>query len=99
MGRVLQLLALSAGCVILALAQTPAADQAANQAYAALRGRQYDEAISLFHQAITADPKRVAFRKDLAYTLLKVGESEEARDQFAEVMRLDPADTHVALEY
>ncbi len=99
MGRVLQVLALGAGCAILALGQTPAADQAANQAYAALRGRQYDEAISFFQRAIAADPKRVAFRKDLAYTLLKVGESEEARDQFAEVMRFDPADTHVALEY
>jgi Tfp pilus assembly protein PilF len=38
-------------------------------------------------------------RKDLAYTLLKIGENEAARDQFAEAMRLDPRDDHVALEY
>src|SRR5229473_255950 len=37
--------------------------------------------------------------KDLAYTYLKVGEPEAARDQFAAAMRLDPADFHVALEY
>jgi Tfp pilus assembly protein PilF len=35
----------------------------------------------------------------LAYTLLKIGETEAARDQFAEAMRLDPGDDHVALEY
>jgi Tfp pilus assembly protein PilF len=35
----------------------------------------------------------------LAYTLLKVGETAAARDQFAAAMRLDPGDDQVALEY
>ena len=39
------------------------------------------------------------YTSDLAYTLLKIGETTEARDQFAEAMRLDPGDDHVALEY
>ena len=44
-------------------------------------------------------PDRPSVRKDLAYTLLKIGETAAARDQFAEAMRLDPGDDQVALEY
>ena len=50
-------------------------------------------------QAAKLDPGRASIRKDLAYTLLKIGETEAARDQFAEAMTLDPADDQVALEY
>jgi len=38
-------------------------------------------------------------RKDLAYTYLKIGEPELAREQFRLVMELSPADHHAALEY
>ena len=69
------------------------------KAYAALRARDYDTAIAQFRLGIGAAPQRASIRKDLAYTLLKTGETEQARDQFAEAMRLDPADDHVALEY
>jgi Flp pilus assembly protein TadD len=69
------------------------------QAYDALREKNYDQAVAAFEKAITLEPARAAIRKDLAYTLLKIGENEAARDQFAEAMRLDPADEHVALEY
>src|SRR5579872_2607881 len=69
------------------------------QAYDALRQKNYDQAIAGFQQAIARAPDRSSIRKDLAYTLLKIGENEAARDQFAEAMRLDPADEHVALEY
>lgn len=69
------------------------------RAYQALRDKNYDTAISAFEQAIALAPDRASVRKDLAYTLLKVGENEAARDQFGEAMRLDPADQHVALEY
>ncbi len=68
-------------------------------AYAALQARTYEAAIELFQQAISAEPNSAAIRKDLAYTYLKVGEPESARTQFGEAMRIDPADTHVALEY
>ena len=44
-------------------------------------------------------PGRADIRKNLAYTLLKTGDSERAREQFGEAMRLEPADFHVALEY
>lgn len=87
-------LLLAVGLAAAALAQ-PAFDRA----YAALRGRDYDEAIRRFREGLAAEPNRTGPRKDLAYTLLKTGDTEAARDQFAEVMRLDPADTHVALEY
>lgn len=69
------------------------------KAYEAMRARDYDQAIILFLKSIEAAPNRAYIHKDLAYTYLKVGETEAARDQFGEAMRLDPADTHVALEY
>src|SRR5580698_5751598 len=69
------------------------------KAYDALRAKDYERAIASFREAIKIAPDRPALRKDLAYTLLKIGENEAARDQFAEAMRLDPRDDHVALEY
>lgn len=70
-----------------------------DKAYEALRAKDYDHAIQYFQQAIALAPDRAAVHKDLGYTLLKTGETEAARDQFAEAMRLDPQDDHVALEY
>ena len=84
----------------LAHAQPPdPAYQPLSKAYQELLDKQYDEAIGFFLKGIEAAPERGAIRKDLAYTYLKVGEPEAARDQFAAAMRLDPADFHVALEY
>jgi Tfp pilus assembly protein PilF len=73
--------------------------QTLDQAYAALRAKDYEQAIGGFEAATTLEPGRASVRKDLAYTLLKIGETEAARDQFAEAMTLDPADDQVALEY
>ena len=70
-----------------------------DRAYTALREQDYDQAILLFQQGLAGDPSKTAPRKDLAYTLLKIGDTEAARDQFAEAMRRDPADHHVALEF
>lgn len=70
-----------------------------SEAYEALRNRNYHEAIERFLQALETAPGRAAVRKDLAYTYLKIGENESAREQFREAMRLEPADFHVALEY
>ncbi len=69
------------------------------KAYQSLRNKDYDQAVEQFKSAILLAPDRASIRKDLAYTLLKIGETEAARDQFGEAMRLDPADEHVALEY
>jgi Flp pilus assembly protein TadD len=81
-------------------AQTPdPAYPVLERAYQALRDKNYDQAIANFRQAIVLSPNHASIRKDLAYTLLKIGENEAARDQFGEAMRLDPADQHVALEY
>src|SRR2546426_1034570 len=85
---------------ILANAQPPdPAYEPLSQAYQRLQTKQYDDAIEFFLRAMVAAPNRPDIRKDLAYTYLKVGETEAARDQFADAMRLDPADHHVALEY
>ena len=84
----------------LATAQIPDPAYAPLQkAYDALRAKDYDRAIASFREAVKIAPDRPAMRKDLAYTLLKIGENEAARDQFAEAMRLDPRDDQVAMEY
>ncbi|MBM3746256.1 MAG: tetratricopeptide repeat protein [Acidobacteria bacterium] len=69
------------------------------KAYAALRGADYEEAVARFREAAETAPERPAIRKDLAYTLLKIGEREGAREQFSAALRLDPEDAHLALEY
>ncbi len=90
-------------CALLrAQTSAPSPDPAYNtlsQAYEHLRAKDYDKAIASFEKAIEAAPARPSIRKDLAYTLLKAGETDAARDQFGEAVRLDPNDTHVALEY
>jgi Flp pilus assembly protein TadD len=48
---------------------------------------------------VQLSPGRADIRKNLAYTLLKTGDSEAAREQFGEAVRLEPADLHIALEY
>jgi Flp pilus assembly protein TadD len=73
--------------------------QPLQRAYDALRDKNYEPAVAAFRRAIELAPNRPSIRKDLAYTLLKIGENKAARDQFAEAMRLDPTDQHVALEY
>jgi Tfp pilus assembly protein PilF len=70
-----------------------------SRAYESLRARDYEEAVGHFIKAIDAAPDRANIRKDLAYTYLKIGENELARSQFGEAMRLEPDDSHVALEY
>ncbi|HEY6342143.1 MAG TPA: tetratricopeptide repeat protein [Bryobacteraceae bacterium] len=69
------------------------------RAYEALRTKDYDAAIEGFRQALDLAPDRPAVREDLAYTLLKAGETAAARDQFAEALRLDGANDQIALEY
>ncbi len=84
---------------ILLLALTAASAQTPEAAYNALQSKQYDEAIVLFLKAVQAAPEVTSLRKDLAYTYLKTGERELARDQFAEIVRSDPGDEQGALEY
>jgi tetratricopeptide (TPR) repeat protein len=71
---------------LLLLGQSPL-----DRAYDALRAKDYDRAIALFREA--------GNHTDLAYMLLKVGETEAARDEFAEAMKAASADDHIALEY
>ncbi|HUI53921.1 MAG TPA: tetratricopeptide repeat protein [Bryobacteraceae bacterium] len=86
--------------VRLAFAQAPdPAYESLTRAYESLRVRSYDDAISNFQKAIELAPRRASIRKDLAYTYLKIGENELARDQFRAAMKIDPADTQVALEF
>ena len=60
-----------------------AAESPLDRAYAELRAKNYDAAIALFREGLRIEPARTGPRKDLAYTLLKTGETEQARDEFA----------------
>jgi Tfp pilus assembly protein PilF len=87
--------------IFLSLAAVLSAQDTAvlNKAYEALRAKDYDTAISRFQQAIQQAPARASIRKDLAYTYLKTGATEAAREQLADAVRLEPNDFHTALEY
>ena len=70
-----------------------------DQAYAELRANRYDAAIALFQKGLADNPAAIAPRKDLAYTLLKTGDTDGAREQFGLALRHAPQDHHLALEY
>jgi tetratricopeptide (TPR) repeat protein len=78
--------------------QTPG-DAELNQAYRALIQKDYDAAITAFHQGLAKQPSNAGAHKDLAYTLLKTGDDTEARDQFEAAMKLNPKDEVAALEF
>jgi tetratricopeptide (TPR) repeat protein len=83
-----------------ASAQTPdPAYDPLSRAYEALQARDYDTAIANFLRGIDLAPGRASIHKDLAYSYLKIGENELARDHFREAMRLEPNDLQVAMEY
>lgn len=95
-----RILAICFAFCCLAFPQTvPPGYAALSKAYNANRAHDYDSAIPAFLQAIEAAPQRVDIRKDLAYTYLKIGENQLAREQFRAAMDLEPADVQVALEY
>jgi len=84
----------------MAFAQAPdPAYEPLARAYEQLRAHAYDDAIANFQKAIELAPKRASIHKDLAYTYLKVGENELAREQFRAAMELEPADAQVAMEF
>ena len=89
-------------CLLAALALPVAlcADQADFEAaYKALATKDYDHAITGFRAALAQDPGNAAAHKDLAYTLLKAGENEAARDEFEAALKLNAKDETAALEY
>ncbi len=68
-------------------------------AYSALEQREYYDAIRGFRKALDLEPGNAGVRKDLAYALLRIGETEAAREEFAIALDKNPADEHMALEY
>jgi Tfp pilus assembly protein PilF len=98
-GRVTVSCLLAAALAPLSAQSPQTAQEVLEQAYRSLEQRDYDRAIESLRRAVEAAPARISARKELAYTYLKIGEREAARDEFAEAVRLDPADPHLALEY
>ncbi|MBI3207924.1 MAG: tetratricopeptide repeat protein [Candidatus Solibacter usitatus] len=72
--------------------------QTADDAYLALKEKDYDRAAAAFRAAMAQNPSRLEWRKEYAYTLLKMGETAEARDEFAEIVRQSPKDWQAVLE-
>lgn len=70
-----------------------------DEAYKALREKRYEDAARGFRAAMVTGTPTSAIHKDLAYTLLKIGENEAARDEFRQAMLLDSGDATPALEY
>ncbi len=93
--------------LILCLLILPASGRAASdpgvaeldQAYQALRTKDYDRAIAAFRVGLLLQPKNGGAHKDLAYTLLKTGDNSEARDEFDAALKLNAHDDTAALEY
>jgi tetratricopeptide (TPR) repeat protein len=94
---------IAAATVLLALARISlgqtAGETELNEAYRALASKDYDQAVALFRKGLSAGAGKAAAHKDLAYTLLKAGENEEARDEFEAALRMDSTDETAALEY
>src|SRR5450755_130806 len=72
-------------------------------AYKALAQKDYDNAIALFRSGLAEQSGNnagdAAAHKDLAYTLLKTGDSAEARDEFELALHANEHDDAAALEY
>ncbi len=85
-------------CCLLAQASAPGYESL-TRAYDAVRAKSWETAVHEFETALQADPGRASVHKDLAYTYLKIGGNEAAREHFRLAMELNPQDTHVALEY
>ena len=88
------------------VAEADATDPGKDPAYAALttafealRSRDFDRAVADLRIAAKLSPRRTDIRKNLAYTLLKTGDTDAAREEFGVAVQLNPADLHVALEY
>lgn len=86
---------LSAGLMHAQVAATDDLDSA----YKLLAAKDYDGAVVAFEHGLAKHPENAGAHKDLAYTLLKTGKNEEARDQFEAAMRLNAHDDTAALEY
>jgi Flp pilus assembly protein TadD len=85
--------------ILLLLRGDAPAEKLAEQGYAELRAGRYDAAVAGFRESLALKPEQAHLRKDLAYTLLKRGDREEARDEFERALALDAGDERAALEY
>ena len=67
-------------------------------AYAALRAKELDSAITHLVRTISFTPDRLDVRKELAYAYFRAGRNDLAKHQFEEVLSRDSLDATAALE-
>jgi tetratricopeptide (TPR) repeat protein len=65
---------------------------------AAFDAGEFRDAVSWFSKAIADAPDSVTARTQLARTFVRLGEPENALEQFEAVLRLDPADQQTAID-
>ena len=68
----------------------PTAQQYTSQGSSAYQTGQYDQAKSLFAQAVSAAPNSGEARYNLGLALFKLGDTEAAREQFIQAANLSP---------
>lgn len=73
--------------------------QTLDQAYAALRERQFETARSLFERGLAEQSDKVGARVDYAYLLLKMGETVLGREQIRMALEAEPEREGLWLEY
>ncbi len=73
--------------------------QSLDEAYSAMRSRQFDAARALFEKGLAQDPNKMSARVDYAYLLLKVGENVKGREQIRLALEAEPERETLWLEY
>lgn len=73
--------------------------QTLDEAYSAMRSRQFDSARALFEKGLAEQPDKVSARVDYAYLLLKTGESIKGREQIRQALEVEPERETLWLEF
>lgn len=69
-----------------------------NNAYEDLRRKEYDAAIAKFRRVLAMDPKRAELHREIAYTCMKMGETEQAIEAFEAYERVRPGEPRNQIE-
>ncbi len=85
--------------IVFVLGSLLSAQTILDDAYAALRAGDLDTAAQRFTLGLEKSPGHRNARKDYAYTLLKLGDTDAARNEFGEVYRQDSRDVAAGLEF
>lgn len=81
-----------------AKARQDAVTSVLNNAYQDLRRKEYDAAIAKFRRVLEMDPRRAELHREIAYTYMKMGETEQAIEAFEAYEHARPGDPRNQLD-